>query len=92
MTGKKNLRICAGWCNSCAQPEVDFTYQYLWDHHFSNLKPNATSGQSQQRFAKCNQRFAISFLSYLFAFGSHSHDENTPPLEPTGVFRNTERM
>ncbi|UMG87315.1 hypothetical protein MF573_22425 [Klebsiella pneumoniae] len=19
-------------------PEVDFTYQYLWDHHFSNLK------------------------------------------------------
>ncbi|ANK03157.1 hypothetical protein WLH_01896 [Escherichia coli O25b:H4] len=32
------------------------------------------------------------FLSYLFAFGSHSHNENTPPLEPTGVFRNTERM
>ncbi|AAN81878.1 Hypothetical protein c3433 [Escherichia coli CFT073] len=62
---KKNLRICAGWCNSCAQPEVDFTYQYLWDHHFSNLKPNATSGQSQQRFAKCNQRFAISFFVLL---------------------------
>ncbi|MEN1216050.1 hypothetical protein AAIG85_36135, partial [Pseudomonas aeruginosa] len=62
---KKNLRIRAGWCNSCAQPEVDFTYQYLWDHHFSNLKPNATSGQSQQRFAKCNQRFAISFFVLL---------------------------
>lgn len=75
---KKNLRICAGWCNSCAQPEVDFTYQYLWDHHFSNLKPNATSGQSQQRFAKCNQRFVISFFVLLIRVSLTFPAQKTP--------------
>ncbi len=51
MTGKKTCASAAGVIH--AQPEVDFnSYQYLWDHHFSNLKPNATSGQSQMPFRK----------------------------------------
>ncbi|MCP2001530.1 UNVERIFIED_ORG: hypothetical protein J2Y78_000070 [Buttiauxella agrestis ATCC 33320] len=35
--GKKNLRIRAGWCNSCDQQlEADITYQYLWDFKCSS--------------------------------------------------------
>ncbi len=39
------------------------------DHHFSNLKPNATSGQSQQRLQSVTKGLQSLFLSYLFAFG-----------------------
>lgn len=53
--GKKNLRICAGWCNSSGLPlGVDFTYQYLWDSQSINLADGSSSEHSQQLCAKCN--------------------------------------
>ncbi|EPG4895712.1 hypothetical protein NM463_001800 [Citrobacter koseri] len=74
-------------------PKADFTYQYLWDLNSSNPPDALTSEQSQQRFAKCNQRFAFSLFcltspacAHICAFPSGNL------LEQIAIFRNTDEM
>ena len=59
---KKNLRICAGWCNWVVNLVGDFTYQYLWDNQISNSRNAFSSRHSQQHLAKCKQTFEYSCL------------------------------
>lgn len=58
---KKNLRIRAGWCKTSSTKSVPekLTYQYLWDSQNINLLGGQTSEHSQQRIAKCKQRFVF---------------------------------
>ncbi|PWY12758.1 hypothetical protein DL345_23065 [Citrobacter koseri] len=71
----------------------NLTNQYLWDLNSSNPPDALTSEQSQQRFAKCNQRFAFSLFcltspacAHICAFPSGNL------LEQIAIFRNTDEM
>ena len=72
---------------------VDTTYQYLWDLQCSKPRFVVTSTQSQQRIAKCNQRFVFS--GFCLTFNDMTHISFSPrrkPLEHAIIFRNTGTM
>ncbi|UMX59095.1 hypothetical protein MJ391_23050 [Escherichia coli] len=89
----------------CSTREVDFTYQYLWDHHFSNLKRKRHQRSIATAFRKSVTKGLQSLFvgfTYRLRHCKQLTDNPTmnnicaipspPRLEPTGVFRNTERM
>jgi hypothetical protein len=62
---KKTCASAQVGVNLVINSKVDFTYQYLWDPNSSNRINALASEQSQQRIAKCKQRFSFSISVLL---------------------------
>jgi hypothetical protein len=62
--GQKNLRICAGWCNKVVNVTLTPPINTSGIARISMLR-GQTSEHSQQRIAKCKQRFVFPFAGFI---------------------------